>query len=111
MDEEDYIVASFVKMVTRLEHLHGEFMCIGTQLGELLEQILGECSRVLPHLLVMSAEHKNEGLSLQSELRGFERHLQDVLDEVWPETGDGQVEQRPKKPAASSKLWSSSLLT
>jgi len=92
VDEEEYIVASFVKMVTRLEHLYGE------------------CSRILPHLLVMSAEHKTEGLSLQSELQNLEKHLQDVLDEVWLETGDSQME-RPKRPSVTSKLWTSSLLT
>jgi len=94
VDEQEYILQSIVKLVARLE------------------LIRTECQSLLPHLLTLSTEHRQEGKALQHELRAFEKALTEGVDEIWRnkkdeseghegERGSGKAIQRPEVPKAT----------
>ncbi|KAF8318502.1 IkappaB kinase complex, IKAP component [Clavulina sp. PMI_390] len=98
VDEEAYIIASFVKMVPRLEHLKVE------------------CSKLLPHLLNLSESHRDQYSVVRSEIETFGTHLREVIEEVWPPDVDEMVmaagpppTPKPPKPTTTSKLWTTTL--
>lgn len=94
-------------MVTRLDHLQSKsdrFSCKSH--ANIVE--LAECSKILPHLLVLSEEHKAECVALQAELQQFEGDLQSAITEVWPEVQEEDISdepQKPKKPVIASRTW------
>lgn len=108
VDEEEYIIASFVKMVTRLEHLQSR-SCQHHSLKTPSNIVISaECSKVLPHLLVLSEEHKAECESLKSELQQFETDLRAAIAEVWLEVEEEaaiEEPQKPKKPIIATRNW------
>ncbi|KAH7883327.1 pol II transcription elongation factor [Phlebopus sp. FC_14] len=65
VDEEEYLLKSVSKLVTRYT---------ATQ---------GEVKKLLPHLLHLSKEHRAEGNALQRECGAFEKQLRDAVEEIW----------------------------
>ncbi|KIJ66069.1 hypothetical protein HYDPIDRAFT_174791 [Hydnomerulius pinastri MD-312] len=65
VDEEEYLLRSITKLVTR---------CAATQ---------GEVKKLLPHLLHFSKEHRSEGVALQKEFSAFDKELRDAVEEIW----------------------------
>ncbi|EIW80500.1 pol II transcription elongation factor [Coniophora puteana RWD-64-598 SS2] len=75
VDEEEYLLRSVTKLVSRFT------------------AVQGEVSRLLPHLFQFSAEHRVEGLALQADAAAFQDELTRAIDEIWkrPE-GDAETE-------------------
>ncbi|PFH52192.1 hypothetical protein AMATHDRAFT_74468 [Amanita thiersii Skay4041] len=65
VDEEEYLLKSVTKLVSRFRTTRGEA-------GDLL-----------PHLLQFTPEHRQEGRSLQNQTTEFEAELSTALEEVW----------------------------
>ncbi|KAG9120672.1 hypothetical protein FRC07_003758, partial [Ceratobasidium sp. 392] len=97
-DEEEYILASLVKLVQRLEHV---------QL---------ETAQLLPHLPKLSSEHVAEGKELLENVKQFEHQLRTIVDREWPPEQaelDSFVPPtlpKPPKPTLPKDPWSSNLI-
>ncbi|EGO00816.1 hypothetical protein SERLA73DRAFT_50627 [Serpula lacrymans var. lacrymans S7.3] len=70
VDEEEYLLKSIAKLVTR---------CNMTQ---------GDVSKLLPHLLHLSNEHRTEGKELQDDMGKFQVELRNAVEEVWTRPGE-----------------------
>ncbi|KAF5365923.1 hypothetical protein D9758_006686 [Tetrapyrgos nigripes] len=70
VDEEEYLLKSVSKLV-------GRFSVTRT-----------EGSRLLPHLLQFTPEHRTEGLAMQQELADFETELSAAVEEIWAVPAD-----------------------
>jgi elongator complex protein 1 len=66
VDEEEYILQSFVKLVARLEVFRGD------------------AARLLRHLVLFSKDHREAGKVLQNTLQSFEQGLRDTIELAWP---------------------------
>ncbi|KAJ7125399.1 IKI3 family-domain-containing protein [Mycena epipterygia] len=64
-DEEEYLLKSITKLVSRFN---------ATQ---------GDARQLLPHLSQFTPEHEAEGFALQAELGEFEQELVDAVEEIW----------------------------
>ncbi|KAF8845970.1 pol II transcription elongation factor [Paxillus ammoniavirescens] len=69
VDEEEYLLKSMSKVVTR---------CAATQ---------AEVKKLLPHLLQLSKEHRAEGIALQREFSAFEQELREAIEDIWKKPG------------------------
>ncbi|KAK7472275.1 putative elongator complex protein 1 [Stygiomarasmius scandens] len=65
VDEEEYLLKSVSKLVGRFSVTRDEG------------------SRLLPHLLQFTPEHREEGLAMQQELAEFEVELNAAVEEIW----------------------------
>ncbi|KAF9222466.1 pol II transcription elongation factor [Gyrodon lividus] len=70
VDEEEYLLKSMSKLVTR---------CAATQ---------AEVKKLLPHLLQLSKEHRAEGTALQQEFSAFDQELREAVGEIWEKPGE-----------------------
>lgn len=50
--------------------------------------VVGDASRLIPHLLQFTSEHREEGQSLQDELAAFETELKEAIDWIWTKTDE-----------------------
>ncbi|KAJ7672113.1 IKI3 family-domain-containing protein [Mycena rosella] len=64
-DEEEYLLKSVTKLVTRFSTTQGD------------------ARQLLPHLSQFTPEHDAEGVALQAELSEFEQELVDGVEEIW----------------------------
>ncbi|PVF95559.1 IkappaB kinase complex, IKAP component [Serendipita vermifera] len=104
VEEESYILTSWGKLATRLTALQGEV------------------GKLLPHLLLMSEEHRTEGVRLQRAVIQFEDRFKEAVEAVWAEnsdsTGSVQVNEsgpvlpsqqaappKPPKPEFCDRFW------
>jgi elongator complex protein 1 len=83
IDEEEYLLKSITKLVTRFDGVQGSLKICNGPYGIYLMFLLAEVSSLLPHLTCFSTEHREEARSLQTELSEFSDELQRALDEVW----------------------------
>ncbi|KIY69796.1 IkappaB kinase complex, IKAP component [Cylindrobasidium torrendii FP15055 ss-10] len=72
VDEEDYLVKSVAKLVTRFS---------GTR---------DEARALIPHLFELSDEHREEGLALQKEIQTFEGLIKQRVEEIWKKTDEDE---------------------
>ncbi|KIK96350.1 hypothetical protein PAXRUDRAFT_138652 [Paxillus rubicundulus Ve08.2h10] len=72
VDEEEYLLKSMAKLVTR---------CAATQ---------AEVRKLLPHLLQLSKEHRAEGITLQREFSAFEQELREAVEGIWKKPGSAE---------------------
>ncbi|THG94781.1 hypothetical protein EW026_g6757 [Hermanssonia centrifuga] len=74
VDEEEYLLRSVTKLVTRFNTTQAEAM------------------NLLPHLFQFAEEHREEGRDLQRELEDFARELKESVDEIWKKPQDAEAE-------------------
>ncbi|THH05467.1 hypothetical protein EW145_g4776 [Phellinidium pouzarii] len=65
VDEEEYLLKSIAKLVTRFD------------------TIQGDAAQLLPHLLQFTPKHRDEARNLQTQLTAFKIELQIAIDEIW----------------------------
>ncbi|KAK7691913.1 hypothetical protein QCA50_005318 [Cerrena zonata] len=65
VDEEEYLLKSVSKLVTRFNTTQNE------------------ATSLLPHLFQFTEEHREEGLTLQQEIIDFAEELKQAVDEIW----------------------------
>ncbi|KII95516.1 hypothetical protein PLICRDRAFT_96071 [Plicaturopsis crispa FD-325 SS-3] len=82
VDEEEYLLKSVTKLTVRFTTTRSEV------------------TSLLPHLLQFSAEHRDEGMTLQDHLRSFELELDAALEEIWKKPSDTQ-----NKTASGEDTW------
>ncbi|KAF8340348.1 IKI3 family-domain-containing protein [Cantharellus anzutake] len=90
VDEEAYILASTLKLVSRLDTFRSE------------------CVKLLPHLAVISEEHMREARALQATLLSFERGLEEAITFMWPSQApisEHAISPLPK-PSLTAGTWS-----
>ncbi|KAG9083537.1 hypothetical protein FS749_005957 [Ceratobasidium sp. UAMH 11750] len=99
VDEEEYILASLVKLVQRLEHVQRE------------------TAQLLPHLPKFSSEHDTTGKQLVEDINTFERQLRGVVDREWPPE-QGELDPaapatipKPSKPVLPKDPWNAGLIS
>ncbi|KLO09706.1 IkappaB kinase complex, IKAP component [Schizopora paradoxa] len=66
VDEEEYLLTSITKLVTRFKTLESD------------------AERLIPHLMVFSDEHRAEAKDLQAEILDFRKEIELSIDIVWP---------------------------
>ncbi|KAF8594643.1 IkappaB kinase complex, IKAP component [Ceratobasidium sp. AG-I] len=76
-NEEEYILASLVKLTQRLEHVQQE------------------ASKLLPHLPRLSSDHYSTGKELVEDIDRFESQLHEIVEREW---ATEQVESDPSLP-------------
>ncbi|CAE6474264.1 unnamed protein product [Rhizoctonia solani] len=96
-NEEEYILASLVKLNQRLEHIEKE------------------ASQLIPNMTKISDEHRTLGRKLREDITRFEEQLSTIIEREWPSDpeGMGTVESasttipalKPPKPATPKELW------
>ncbi|THV06651.1 pol II transcription elongation factor [Dendrothele bispora CBS 962.96] len=87
VDEEEYLLKSVSKLVGRFSATRDEG------------------SKLLPHLLQFTPEHRDEGLAMQRELADFETELKAAVEEIWavtPPLGDGSINSTENAPTRDS---------
>lgn len=57
--------------------------------------LLGEAGKLLPHMLQLSDEHREEGKALQAELVNFQRELSEAIEEVWTRPPGSDLKDAP----------------
>ncbi|KAF9237879.1 pol II transcription elongation factor [Melanogaster broomeanus] len=72
VDEEEYLLKSVCKLVTR---------CTAARV---------EVKKLLPHLLQLSKEHRAEGTALQQEFGAFDQELRKAVEEIWTKPGGAE---------------------
>ncbi|ELU39450.1 pol II transcription elongation factor [Rhizoctonia solani AG-1 IA] len=117
-NEEEYILASLVKLNQRLEHIestlgfiykyHIYSVLTTTDLPE-------EASQLIPNMTKISDEHRTLGRKLREDITRFEEQLSTIIEREWPSDleGMGTVESasttipafKPPKPATPKELW------
>ncbi|QRV80523.1 Pol II transcription elongation factor [Ceratobasidium sp. AG-Ba] len=97
-DEEEYILASLVKLVQRLEHVQKE------------------TAQLLPHLSRLSSDHEVDGARLLSDINAFEQQLRVLVDREWPQDA-GNIDSaappalpRPSRPTLPKNPWHANLI-
>ncbi|KAH7910038.1 pol II transcription elongation factor [Hygrophoropsis aurantiaca] len=85
VDEEEYLLRSLTKLVDK---------CSTTK---------GEITRLTPHLLHLSQEHRSEGIFLQAEFNNFEGELRAAVDDVWKRPGETEE-------SATTDTWAGRML-
>ncbi|CAE6477418.1 hypothetical protein ACGC1H_007622 [Rhizoctonia solani] len=96
-NEEEYILASLVKLNQRLEHMQKE------------------ASQLIPNLSRFSDEHQTMGRQLHNDITQFEEQLRTIIEREWPsdleESGPMEpaptptLVPKPPKPAVSREPW------
>jgi elongator complex protein 1 len=113
VDEEEYIIASFGKLMPRLEHLQG-MGCSSLPLRSHSDLCWpAECSKLLPLLFIMRDEHKAAGISLQERLLAFQIQLEAAVGEVWLADMNDTKEapsDHPPRPSFPALQWQVRLL-
>jgi len=66
VDEEEYLLNSITKLVTRFRTLQTD------------------AEQLIPHLMTFSGEHRVEAKALQEEILAFHKELGDAIEIVWP---------------------------
>ncbi|KAG8762167.1 hypothetical protein FRC11_010683 [Ceratobasidium sp. 423] len=96
-NEEEYILASLVKLNQRLEHMQKE------------------ASQLIPNLSRVSDEHQTLGRQLRDDITQFEEQLSAIIEREWPTDPEepGPIEpapapvivSKPPKPATLKEPW------
>ncbi|CAE6360205.1 unnamed protein product [Rhizoctonia solani] len=94
-NEEEYILASLVKLNQRLEHMQKE------------------ASQLIPNLATFSEEHRTLGRQLREDITRFEEQLSAIIEREWATDPEGAVSMemaqtpvsKPPKPVTPKELW------
>lgn len=82
VQEEEYLLQSLTKLISRLEVVEGRFLFDDSYCG-IFRIILGDARALLPHLLQLGKEHVDAAVSLQQEILDLENQMRTEIDRVW----------------------------